>query len=93
MKAYQYRLYPTTQQQELIAKHFGCTRHVYNWVLAAKKDHYQATGQSLSKRQLQDNLVASKKVDKLWLTEVNSQSLLASLGHLDTASSVGRDTA
>lgn len=85
MKAYKYRLYPTMQQQALLAKHFGCTRHVYNWSLSAKKDHYQATGQSLSKRQLQDNLVASKKNDKPWLKEVNSQSLLASLGHVETA--------
>ena len=66
-------------------QHFGCARHVYNWGLNEKNKHYEATGKSLSKRALQDALVASKKQDKPWLNEVNSQSLLAALGNLDTA--------
>lgn len=69
----------------LIAQHFGCARHVHNWALSEKQCHYEATGKSLSKRQLQDALVASKKDDKPWLTDVNSQMLLAALGNLDTA--------
>ncbi len=85
MKAYKYRLYPNAEQKVLIAKHFGCARHVYNWALSEKDKHYKETGKSLSKRQLQDMVVASKKADKEWLTEVNSQSLLASLANLDTA--------
>ena len=85
MKAYKYRLYPNAEQKVLIAKHFGCARHVYNWALSEKDKHYKETGKSLSKRQLQDMVVASKKADKEWLTEVNSQSLLASLANLETA--------
>lgn len=85
MRAYKYRIYPNGEQKVLLAKHFGCVRHVYNWALAEKEKHYKETGKSLSKRQLQDLLVASKKDDKEWLNEVNSQSLLASLVHLDTA--------
>jgi len=69
----------------MLAQHFGCARHIYNWALGEKKAHYELTGKSLSRRQLQDLLVASKKKDKLWLKEVNSQSLLASLQNLDTA--------
>ena len=69
----------------LMAQHFGCARHVYNWALDKKVRHYKQTGKSLSKRALQDALVASKKADKPWLKEVNSQMLLASLGHLDAA--------
>ncbi|UYM14397.1 helix-turn-helix domain-containing protein [Endozoicomonas euniceicola] len=69
----------------LIAKHFGCSRHVYNWALSEKDKHYKETGKSLTRRRLQDRLVASKKDDKEWLTEVNSQSLLASLANLDAA--------
>ena len=38
MKAYKYRLYPTVHPQELM-------RPVYNWALAAKKEHYQEKGQ------------------------------------------------
>ena len=85
MKAYKYRLYPNAEQKVLIAKHFGCARFVYNWALSEKDKHYKETGKSLSKRQLQDMVVASKKADKEWLTEVNSQSLLASLANLETA--------
>ena len=85
MRAYKYRIYPTTDQKVLIAKHFGCSRHIYNWALSEKDKHYKETGKSLSKRQLQDRIVASKKDDKEWLTEVNSQSLLASLANLETA--------
>lgn len=85
MRAYKYRIYPTHDQRVLIEKHFGCSRHVYNWALGEKEKHYKETGKSLSKRQIQDRLVASKKDGKEWLTEVNSQSLLASLANLDTA--------
>lgn len=85
MRAYKYRLYPNAEQKVLIARHFGCARFVYNWALSEKDKHYKETGKSLSKRMIQDLLVASKKADKQWLNEVNSQSLLASLAHLDTA--------
>ena len=85
MKAYKYRLYPNSEQKVLIAKHFGCARFVYSWALSEKKmsekdKHHKETGKGLSKRQLQDMVVASKKADREWLTEVNSQSLLASPG-------------
>ena len=85
MRAFKYRIYPNTEQKVLLAKHFGCSRHVYNWALFEKDKHYKETGKSLSRRRLQDRLVASKKDDKEWLTEVNSQSLLASLANLDAA--------
>lgn len=85
LKAYKFRIYPDKTQAELMAKHFGCARHIYNWGLHLKQSHYQETGKSLSKRAIQDLLVASKKADKPWLNEVNSQSLLASLLHLDNA--------
>ena len=85
MRAFKHRIYPNTEQKVLIAKHFGCSRHVYNWALSEKDKHYKETGKSLSSRRLQDRLVASKKDDKDWLTEVNSQSLLASLANLDAA--------
>ncbi|MCK9306594.1 MAG: helix-turn-helix domain-containing protein, partial [Methanoculleus sp.] len=34
LRRYQYRLYPTKDQEPLIAKHLGCCRYVYNWALA-----------------------------------------------------------
>ena len=62
-RAFKYRIYPNTEQKVLIAKHFGCSRHVYNWALSEKDKHYKETGKSLSRRRLQDRLVASKKDD------------------------------
>lgn len=83
--AYKYRIYPNNEQKIAFSKHFGCVRHVYNWGLTLKQEHYEATGKNLSKRALQDLMVLSKKEDFPWLKEVNSQSLLASLDHLDKA--------
>ena len=34
MKGFTIRLYPTKEQEELIRKHIGCQRYVYNWALA-----------------------------------------------------------
>ena len=39
-KAYRFRLYPTTNQIELIHKTFGCTRVVYNHYLEKQKALY-----------------------------------------------------
>ena len=36
-KAYQFRLYPTKEQEVLIHKTFGCTRFLYNQMLEEKK--------------------------------------------------------
>lgn len=85
MKAYKFRIYPNAQEQELMNKHFGCVRHVFNWALEQKDKHYQETQKSLSKSELQTRLVQSKKEDKSWLKEVNSQSLLSALLHLENA--------
>ena len=43
-RAYKIRLYPTTQQEVLLSKTFGCCRKVYNCMLDAKIKSYKATG-------------------------------------------------
>ena len=63
MRAIKYRLYPNAEQKGLFEQHFGQARHVYNWALAEKKKHLEETGKSLSKREIQDLLVASKKLE------------------------------
>ena len=86
LKAYKYRIYPNASQRQALAHHFGCARWVYNWALVKTKDHYDATKKQLSRRDLQDSLVALKHTeDHLWLKDVNSQSLLGSLLHLHKA--------
>jgi putative transposase len=86
LKAYKYRIYPNVSQRQALAHHFGCARWVYNWALAKTKDHYDATKKQLSRRDLQDSLVALKHTEEhAWLKDVNSQSLLGSLLHLHKA--------
>ena len=36
LKAYKYRIYPNLEQQEYLVKTFGCTRFIYNKMLADK---------------------------------------------------------
>jgi Helix-turn-helix domain len=39
-RAYQYRCYPTHEQEQVLARTFGCVRFVYNWALRKKTDAY-----------------------------------------------------
>ena len=85
LKAYKYRIYPTKEQQQTLAMHFGCVRHIYNWALQEKIKSYEETKKSISRKELQFRLVKMKKTEKPWLSEVNSQSLLAALFQVETA--------
>lgn len=86
LRAYKYRAYPTKEQEVLLAKHFGCSRWVYNYALDKKIKTYQTTKESLSRFTIQKDLPELKKAEETkWLKEVNSQSLQASLENLDKA--------
>lgn len=86
LRAYKYRAYPTKEQEVLLAKHFGCSRWVYNYALDKKIKAYQTTKKSLSRFTIQKDLPELKKAEETkWLKEVNSQSLQASLENLDKA--------
>ena len=86
MKAYKYRIYPNGGQKVLIEKHFGCARFTYNWALALQQKYYDEHKKSLSRKDIQDQLVSMKKQEQYsWLNEVNSQTLLSGLLHVYTA--------
>ncbi|WP_375546922.1 helix-turn-helix domain-containing protein [Paenibacillus sp.] len=40
-KAYKFRLYPSQEQAQLLAKTFGSVRFVYNKMLAERKETYE----------------------------------------------------
>ncbi len=84
LRRYQYRLYPTKDQEALIAKHLGCCRYVYNWALDRKNTAYHDEGISLSKYALMQQLPALKE-ELPWLKEVNAQSLQQSIHNLSRA--------
>lgn len=85
-KTYKYRLYPSLHQEELLAKHFGCTRFVYNKFLALRQEQYRLTGKS-DNYYTQSNLLTQLKKEQeyKWLKDVNAQSLQHSLRHLEIA--------
>ncbi len=86
LRAYKYRLYPNKQQEVLLLKHFGCARWIYNYALDKKIKAYKQDKKNLSRYEIQKDLPLLKKnPDTVWLKEVNSQSLQATLEHLDNA--------
>ncbi len=83
-KAYKYRIYPTKPQEELIHKHCGCARFVYNLALETKKGAYDSYGVNLSAYDLMKQLLGLKK-ELPWLKEVSHESLTRSILNLETA--------
>ena len=83
LKVFKYRLYPSDDQKELLDKHFGCTRFIYNLALETKINAY-INKINLSRYDLQKQIVDLKQECE-WLKEVNSQSLQISLLNLDNA--------
>ena len=85
-KTYKFRIYPTAEQETLLAKHFGCTRYVYNHFLNERKEQYQRDKKSDNYYKQAAALTKLKKEEGTkWLKEVNSQSLQFALRSLDTA--------
>ena len=85
-KSYKFRLYPNDEQKILLAKHFGHCRFIFNHFLNERKESYLNDKVSLSGYDNMKVLTEMKKSDELkWLKEANSQSLQASIRHLDVA--------
>ncbi len=68
-KAYQFRLYPTKEQEVFIRKTFGCTRFVYNYCLDLKRKNKYLTKFDLIKE------LPRLKKEYPFLKEVDSCSL------------------
>ena len=84
LKAYKYRLYPNKQQADLINKHIGACRFIYNLALETKLTAYKSAGIQLSSFDLCYQLADLKK-DVPWLQELDSQALQASVKKIDVA--------
>ena len=85
-KAYKFRLYPNREQTELLAKHFGCSRFVYNYFLNQRREQYRLTGKSDNYYAQAKTLITLKKQEETaWLKEVNAQTLQFSIRSLEAA--------
>ncbi|MGJ5627825.1 RNA-guided endonuclease InsQ/TnpB family protein [Nostoc sp. CALU 1950] len=94
MKArYQFRFYPTDQQQQLLAQLFGCVRVVWNDALAICKQSVSVAFASTRKAKLPSNndlqklvITQAKKTDeRLWLSDVSNIPLQQSVADLGIA--------
>ena len=79
LKAYKYRIYPNSEQKEYFAKTFGCSRFIYNKMLADKIEYYKETGKMLK------NTPAQYKKEFVWLEEVDSLALANAQKNLEKA--------
>ena len=68
-KSYKYRLLPNLDQKILFEKTFGCSRFIWNQLLADKIAFYKETGKTLY------NTPAQYKADYPWLKEIDSFAL------------------
>ena len=68
-KSYKFRLYPNFEQRVLFEKTFGCSRFIWNQMLADKIAHYEKTGETLK------NTPAQYKKNFPWLKDVDSLAL------------------
>ena len=84
MKAYKFRIYPTDVQKELIEKSLGCSRFIYNNMLAFQIKAYEEQGKSYSKYDL-IKMIPSLKKEYEWLKDVDSTSLQVAIDNLDSA--------
>jgi len=85
-KSYKFKIAPGNEQKELLAKHFGACRFVFNRYLNSRKETYLEQKKSLNYYDNANDLTVLKKEEQfVWLKEINAQSLQSSLRNLDTS--------
>lgn len=77
--AYKFRMYPNTEQENLIIKTFGCVRFIYNKMFEDKIKFYECTKKRLN------NTPAQYKKEYPWLREVDAFALCNAQIHLQAA--------
>lgn len=86
LKCYQYRIYPTPEQEERFRQFSGCRRVVWNWALARRIEHYKQTGKSLSfEDQCKELTLLKQQQEYDYLQEADSQALQQVLRDLNQA--------
>lgn len=85
-RAYKFRFYPTDQQEEILAKTFGCARFAYNYMLRQRTDAWYQRQDRIDYHKTSAMLTALKKTPEyIWLNEVSSVPVQQSLRHLQVA--------
>ena len=76
-RAVKIRIYPNAEQRVQIEKTIGCSRFIYNCMLADKMEHYK------KEKKMLRNTPASYKKEYPWLKEVDSLALANVQMHLE----------
>jgi transposase, IS605 OrfB family, central region len=85
-KAFKYRFYPTPEQETLLRRTMGCTRLVYNLVLAARTEAWYEHQERVGYVETSAMLTEWKKQEDLqFLNEVSCVPLQQGLRHLQKA--------
>ena len=85
-RAYKFRLYPTPEQAEQLAKTFGCARFVFNHFLRVRTDGFFKDKERIGYNETAKRLTALKQQpETVWLNEVSNVVLQQSLRNLDTS--------
>ena len=80
-----FRCYPTSEQEQHLARTFGCVRFVWNWALRARTDAFRAgerMGYPATDRAL---TLLKQQPETVWLNEVSSVCLQQALRDLQVA--------
>ena len=84
LKAVKVRIYPTDEQSITLAKHFGCTRWLWNHCLSVMTETYKTTGKGVSTLTMKKQIPVLK-TEHEWLKECYSQCLQQSVLNLSQA--------
>lgn len=80
-----FRCYPTPDQQQHLARTFGCVRYVWNWALKLRSDGWR-NGERIGYPETDKRLtVLKQQPDTAWLNEVSSVCLQQALRDLQLA--------
>ena len=83
--AIKYRLYPTSEQEIMFAKTFGCCRKAYNLMLSEKIESYKTTGKfvAVTPAKYKKDFPYLREVDSLALANVQLNLQRAFRNHFD----------
>lgn len=86
IKSYKVRLYPTKEQEQLMWKHVGSCRFIWNWMLAKQEELYKQGEKHLSAFDMINLISPMKKQEEYkWLSDVSNNSLATICRDLDKA--------
>lgn len=85
-RAYRYRFYPTTEQEDLLRRTVGSCRFVYNRALAIRSEAWTQHKERISGYDLMKRLTGWKKEEATaWLSDVSNVPLQQSINNLEVA--------